>query len=288
MAAASSGLPPTPLTPISPSSEFSFWLKREDQQLGFSAHIRGVYNRMIQVPAADRWRGLVFHGVHYGHYIKSIAMASRLLQIQVQIVTPWNMRPAEVQELRDLGCGVVTPEAIPTGTSWIDPLEDPYVLAGIGTSILEILHQLNTSPDLEAIFCADPAGGVLKALRLAIRQLVPHVRVFGVRLAPDGPVKDCSTDSCQTDATILVERDCVLRAIGEVFQTTRTVIDRDGALAVAGMKRYATEHGEGKFGAARHTTSLVAVTSSAEEIPLDSLYGCYGGIVASLPIRWSG
>jgi threonine dehydratase len=44
---------------MSPHGGFQLFLKREDQQLGFSPHVRGIYNSMSHITPENRWRGVV-------------------------------------------------------------------------------------------------------------------------------------------------------------------------------------------------------------------------------------
>lgn len=57
-----SSLQPTQLTPavnLSRRMGCELFFKREDQQLGFSSHMRGIFNRLGQILLEDRWRGVV-------------------------------------------------------------------------------------------------------------------------------------------------------------------------------------------------------------------------------------
>jgi threonine dehydratase len=56
----------------------------------------------------------------------------------------------------------------------------------------------------------------------------------------------------------------VQSAIRDVFQETRAIVDLNGALAVAGMTRYASV--TGSLDAEQRVKSLVAVLSSADVV----------------------
>lgn len=49
----------TPAVHLSRRAGCQLLLKREDQQLGFSPHVRGAYNCLSHVLPENRWRGIV-------------------------------------------------------------------------------------------------------------------------------------------------------------------------------------------------------------------------------------
>jgi len=68
------------------------------------------------------------------------------------------------------------------GMVFIPPYDDPYVIAGQGTCGAEILRQLTSQQkdNLEAIFVAIGGGGLAAGVASYVKQLLPHVKVFGV------------------------------------------------------------------------------------------------------------
>ena len=68
---------------------------------------------------------------------------------------------------------------------FIPPYDDPYVIAGQGTAGAEILRQLTSEQkaNLEAIFVAIGGGGLAAGIASYTKQLLPHVKVFGVEPA---------------------------------------------------------------------------------------------------------
>ena len=72
-----------------------------------------------------------------------------------------------------------------SGMVFIPPYDDPYVIAGQGTTGAEIIRQLNSAQkeNLEAIFVAIGGGGLAAGIASYTKQLLPHVKVFGVEPA---------------------------------------------------------------------------------------------------------
>lgn len=170
-------------------------LKREDQQSVFSFKLRGAYNRMLQLDAAQRARGVV--AASAGNHAQGVALAAAKLGIRATIVMPVTAPPVKVDAVRRLGGAMV--ELLLTGDSYSDaqvaaaqlqaergavfvhPFDDPAVIAGQGTIGLEILRQ-HPGP-LEAVFVPVGGGGLAAGVAACIKALRPEVRVIGVQAA---------------------------------------------------------------------------------------------------------
>src|SRR6266403_1885614 len=61
-------------------------LKREDQQPVFSFKLRGAYNKMAHLSAAERARGVITASA--GHHAQGVALAAQRLGCQATIVMP--------------------------------------------------------------------------------------------------------------------------------------------------------------------------------------------------------
>ena len=61
-------------------------LKREDRQSVFSFKLRGAYNRMVRLGAAQRARGVV--AASAGNHAQGVALAAARLGIRAAIVMP--------------------------------------------------------------------------------------------------------------------------------------------------------------------------------------------------------
>jgi threonine dehydratase len=131
---------------------------------------------------------------------------------------------------------------------------------------LEILRQ--HAGRLDAIFLPVGGGGLIAGVGAYVKRLRPHVKIIGVqpvdsdamrrslekgervRLAHVGvfadgvAVKYVGEETfrlCRAvvDQIILVDGDDICAAIKDVFEETRSILEPAGALAVAGLKRYA-------------------------------------------------
>lgn len=153
------------------------------------------------------------------------------------------------------------------GLTNIAPFDDPYVIAGQGTIGMELLRQTNLQK-LEAIFCCVGGGGLIAGIGVYVKRIAPHVKIIGVEasdanalvqslkagkrvvldqvgLFADGAaVKSVGEETfrlCQevVDEVIQCSTDEICAAIKDVFEDTRSIVEPAGALALAGLKKYA-------------------------------------------------
>ncbi len=168
-------------------------LKREDQQPVFSFKLRGAYNRMVQLDAAQRARGVI--AASAGNHAQGVALAAAKLGIRATIVMPVTAPQVKVDAVRRFGGALV--DVVLAGDSYSDaqaaaaqlqaergavfvhPFDDPAVIAGQGTIALEILRQ-HPGP-LQAVFVPVGGGGLLAGVAACIKALRPDVKVIGVQ-----------------------------------------------------------------------------------------------------------
>src|SRR5581483_4100154 len=91
-------------------------LKREDQQPVFSFKLRGAYNRMAQLDAAERARGVI--AASAGNHAQGVALAASRLKIRATIVMPVTAPQVKVDAVRRFG-GAYT-EVVLHGDSYSD------------------------------------------------------------------------------------------------------------------------------------------------------------------------
>ena len=270
------------------------WLKREDMQPVFSFKLRGAYNKMVQLPAAQRKRGVVTASA--GNHAQGVALAAQKLGCCAVIVMPVTTPQIKIDAVHARGAEVVLAgdsfdeayaHALLLGEkrrlSFVHPYDDVDVIAGQGTIGMEILHQ--HADAIDAVFCAVGGGGLIAGVAAYIKRLRPQTKIIGVEavdadamarslaagrrikldkvgLFADGAaVKLVGQETfrlCQAyvDEMVLVDTDAICAAIKDVFEDTRSILEPAGALAIAGARQYALRH---KF----KDKALVAVASGA-------------------------
>ncbi|GAB2572105.1 threonine ammonia-lyase, biosynthetic [Dyella jejuensis] len=168
-------------------------LKREDQQPVFSFKLRGAYNRMAQLGAIERTRGVVTASA--GNHAQGVALAASRLGILATVVMPVTAPQVKVDAVRRFGGDftriVLFGESYSDaqaeaqrlcderGASFVHPFDDADVIAGQATIALEILAQ-HPGP-LHAVFVPIGGGGLAAGVAAVVKARRPQVRVIGVQ-----------------------------------------------------------------------------------------------------------
>jgi len=272
------------------------WLKREDLQPVFSFKLRGAYNKVAGLDAAQRARGVI--AASAGNHAQGVALAARRLGCRAVIVMPSTTPRIKVEAVRALGAEVVLhgdgfdaahahSRALmaSSGLTYVHPYDDLDVIAGQGTIAMELLRQLPKG--IHAVFVPVGGGGLIAGIAAYLKRLRPAIQVIAVEptdadalhrslaagsrvkldevgLFADGvavrQVGELPFAICQgrVDATVRVGTDEICAAIKDVFEETRTVLEPAGALSVAGMKAWTAANGAPPEG-----RGLVAILSGA-------------------------
>jgi len=255
-------------------------LKREDQQPVFSFKLRGAYNKMAHLSAAQLKRGVICASA--GNHAQGVALSARRLGCTAVIVMPVTTPALKIDAVRALGGEVVLHgdsysdahvHALELerarGLTFVHPFDDPDVIAGQGTIAMEILRQHQGA--IDAVFVAIGGGGLVSGIAAYIKAVRPEIAVIGVQttdsdamtrsvragkrvqlaevgLFSDGTaVKLVGVETFRltrelVDDFILVDTDAVCAAIKDVFQETRSILEPAGALGVAAIKQYVEQH----------------------------------------------
>src|SRR5213592_4723830 len=145
-------------------------LKREDQQPVFSFKLRGAYNKMAHLSAAERDRGVV--AASAGNHAQGVALAAQRLGCRATIVMPVTTPSIKIHAVEGRGAKVLLhgdsysdayAKAIglarSSGAVFVHPYDDLDVIAGQGTIGMEILRQHQGATD--AIFVPVGGGGLI-------------------------------------------------------------------------------------------------------------------------------
>src|ERR1700751_3813581 len=127
-------------------------LKREDQQSVFSFKLRGAYNKMAHLSAAERARGVI--AASAGNHAQGVALAAQRLGCAATIVMPVTTPHIKIAAVEARGAEVVLhgdsySDAFTEaqrlqklrGATFVHPYDDPDVIAGQGTVGMEILRK---------------------------------------------------------------------------------------------------------------------------------------------------
>ncbi len=179
----------TPLTHSHTLSErlhATVYLKLELFQKTGSFKPRGAFNKALSVDAGQRGRG--FAAVSGGNHAQAVAYVAAALGVASTIVMPESTPRNYVEATRGYGANVVftanVAEAFERVASYeeqgwvvIHPFDDPLVIAGQGTTGLEILED---APDVTDLIVSIGGGGFIGGIATAVKALKPQVRIWGV------------------------------------------------------------------------------------------------------------
>jgi len=180
-------------TPVLSSHSFdaeagvSAFFKCENFQKGGAFKIRGAANLVFSLSKAELAKGLIAYSS--GNHAQATAIAARHVGASCTIVMPLDAPRSKLEATHGYGASVVTYERFrenrepitaaiiqKTGATLIPPFDHPYIIAGQGTTALELLEQ---APQLDALITPVGGGGLLSGCAIAARSLNPEIRIFG-------------------------------------------------------------------------------------------------------------
>jgi threonine dehydratase len=164
-------------------------LKLELFQKTGSFKVRGALNRMAELTADERKRGVVTMSA--GNHAQGVAFAARQMGTHAVIVMPAKAVRSKVEATRNYGGEVVLTEADLVATMktiqsernlvLVSPFDDPAIIAGAGTVADEIFDD---APNTDVIIVGVGGGGIVSGAAVAARARRPGARVIGIE--PEG------------------------------------------------------------------------------------------------------
>jgi threonine dehydratase len=272
------------------------FLKCENLQRAGSFKIRGAYTRMSRLSDAEKAKGVV--AASAGNHAQGVALAGQLLGIDVKVYMPHGAPMPKLLATQAYGAtieqvGTTIDECLVSARAWeadtgavlIHPFDHRDIVAGQGTTGLEILDQC---PDVKTIVVSMGGGGLLAGISVVVKASRPDVRVIGVQaeqaaayplsLAAGKPV---AYQNMQTmadgiavgmpgnvpyalvrdlvDAIETVSEEALSRALLYVLERAKLVVEPAGGAAVAHLLERAGQHVDGP---------VVAVLSGGNIDPL--------------------
>ena len=167
-------------------------IKAEPLQRTGSFKLRGAYNAISVL----RPRAVVAYSS--GNHAQGVALAARLHGIPASIVMPADAPKTKLEGTRALGADVVTYDRVRDdreaigraiaerdGAVLIRPYDDPLIIAGQGTTGLELARQAaQVGASLDAALVCCGGGGLIAGCAIALTHLVPGIAVHPVE--PEG------------------------------------------------------------------------------------------------------
>ena len=247
-------------------------LKCEHLQRTGSFKIRGAYNRIAQLDAGERARGVACASA--GNHAQGVALSAQLLGVRATVFMPATAALPKVEATRAYGAEVVLEgdtydDAFAASQRWIadsgavfvHPFDHFDVIAGQGTLGLELLEQV---PDLATVVVPMGGGGLISGVAAALKLSNPGVRVVGVQsagaasfpaaLAAGRPVPlervttiadgiavktagelTLAHVAAYVDEVVTVSDEAIARAVLLLVERAKQVVEPAGAAGLAGL-----------------------------------------------------
>jgi len=196
------------------------WIKREDLQPVHSFKLRGAYNKIAKLSAAEKEKGVITASA--GNHAQGVALAASRLGLKALIVMPKTTPGIKVSSVRALGAEIelvgnayddayehAVKRANSTGMTFVHPYDDPLVIAGQGTIAKEILEQLQVQlqvtddaslPDM--IFIPVGGGGLIAGIAAYLKNIHPEIKIIGVE-PDDAP---CMYEALKAGERVILEQ----------------------------------------------------------------------------------
>lgn len=165
--------------------------KDESRQRAGAFKFRGAFNRLSVIPAHDRQRGVV--AVSSGNHGAAVACAAHLLDLRATVHVPEDVPNAKRALIEHFGAAIVTfprstadreagarRQVAATGATFVHPFDDPVVMAGQGTTALELHEQVGA---LDVLLVPMSGGGLMAGCASAMHVLDPSCELIGVEPA---------------------------------------------------------------------------------------------------------
>lgn len=268
------------VTPLLPSmflghcvTHGNVFLKLENMQLTGSFKFRGAFNKIAQLTAAEKRRGIITASA--GNHAQGVALTAKLLGIQATVVMPIHAPKAKQEATTGYGAKVILAgetfdecrlymEAMAAHRALVivDPYDDADVIAGQGSIGLELLEQL---PQVDTIIVPIGGGGLIAGVATAVKALRPAVHIIGVqsqnvhgmaasyvagRLSTYGAGPTLADGTAVAtpgaitypicarlvDEIVLVDETAIATAMKDLMARTKIMVEGAGALAVAAIE----------------------------------------------------
>jgi len=259
------------------------FLKFENLQFTASFKERGALNKMAQLTAEERAKGVL--AVSAGNHAQAVAYHAERMGIAATIVMPRFASSVKVENTRGFGAEVVLEGdtfedarvaglklAAERGYTLVHPFDDPAVIAGQGTIGLEMLAQ---QPEIDTLVIAIGGGGLIAGIATAARAVKPGIRIVGVQTerfpaawnAKHGQNRESRQATIAdgigvkhpgvltmpmirelVDDVVLVSEDDIEQAILMLLEIEKTVVEGAGAVGLAALVKDKARYAGRKVG----------------------------------------
>ena len=248
------------------------YLKAESLQKSGSFKLRGAYNKISRLTDSEKGRGVIAPSA--GNHAQGVALAAKLQGTGATIVMPKFAPLTKITATKGFGAKVILyGESFDEAAAYarelqakhdfiyVHAFDDDCIIAGQGTIGLEIVENL---PETTVVVVPIGGGGIISGIALAVKNLLPNVRVIGVQAENIAPVnqylkagkavevevqatiadgiaikhpgeKTLKIISQYVDEVVEVSEEEIARGIFHCMQSNRLVVEGAGAAGVAAL-----------------------------------------------------
>jgi len=170
------------------ASGYSVFFKCENLQRTGSFKIRGALNKLLTLSEEERRRGVIAYSS--GNHAQGVALAARMVGTTAVVCMPKDAPLLKAQATRGYGAEIVLYDrhhddrekiakriAEESGRVLVPPFDDYAIMAGQGTTALELLQDV---PSLDALVAPIGGGGLMAGCSTVARTLFPGMQIIGV------------------------------------------------------------------------------------------------------------
>jgi len=249
------------------------FLKFENLQYTASFKERGACNKLAQLSADERRRGVI--AMSAGNHAQGVAYHAQRLGLRAVIVMPRFTPGVKIERTRGFGAEVVlhgdTLDEARThalmlaereGLVFVHPYDDEAIVAGQGTTGIEMLHAV---PELDTLVIAVGGGGLIAGMATAAKALKPGIEIVGVQTSrfpgmvnaikgtrhPQGTSTIAEGIAVGTpgvipqaiiaklvDDLVLVDEGDIEQAMVMLLEIEKTLVEGAGAAGLAALLKY--------------------------------------------------
>ncbi len=251
------------------------YLKHEEHLPLGAFKSRGGINLLSNLSEEERRKGLITSST--GNHGQSIANAGREFGVRVLIGLPEDANPVKVAAMRSLGAELIFHGetfddareycerlAREEGYRYVHAVNEPLLIAGVGTAALEIIEDL---PEVDIMMLPLGGGSGISGACIVAKAIDPSIQVIAVQsdAAPaayqswkQGKIVEAPTETFAEgvatrsgyelpqrimadllDDFLLVTDDDIRKAIGILVEKAHTLAEPAGATALAGAVKHA-------------------------------------------------
>jgi threonine dehydratase len=193
------------------------FVKAENLQRTGSFKFRGAINRLLALSETERTRGII--AFSSGNHALAVAEAAQFLGCEAVLLMPSDAPEIKIAGTRARGADVVLYDrtrddrgaiaadlVVQRGLVLIPPYDDPFVMAGQGTSAAEAAEQLVADFGVtrvdQAIICCS-GGGLAAGWSTALRTVYSEIRIIIVEpVGFDDTARSLASGRWETNARV--------------------------------------------------------------------------------------